>query len=374
MGAANAQPMTVDPISARFARLLHHRGQNLTKGEPVALPIVSATTFAQPGEPDGTHFYARAGTPTVEALEAELGILEDAEVVCLPSGMAAVAASLFATVKAGDQILIPSDGYYNTRKLSEQFLAPLGVRVRECATAEMAEADLTDVDVVMVETPSNPGLEVCDLAKIAKRAKTAGAITIADNTTATPLGQQPLDLGFDLSVSADTKAIAGHSDVLAGHVAGRNAERMTRVREWRTLSGAVLGPHEAYLVHRGLATLEVRLERMSANAMAVAEALAAKGVEVRYPGLSGDPSHAVATKQMRHFGPIIGVSFADKVTAEKFITDCPVLIAATGFGGVHSSAERRARWGDDVADGFVRIAVGVEPTEALVAGVLGAIA
>ena len=365
--------MTDETDNARFARLLHHRVQSLSKGEPVALPIVSATTFAQPGEPDGSYFYSRARTPTVEALEAELGILEAAEVVALPSGMAAVAAALFASVRAGDHVLIPSDGYYNTHKLSERFLAPLGVRISECATAQMAETDLSGVDVVMVETPSNPGLDVCDLAKVAKRAKAVGAITIADNTTATPLGQQPLDLGFDLCLSADTKAIAGHSDALAGHVAGRDTERMARVREWRTLSGAVISPFEAFLVHRGLATLEVRLERMAANALAVAELLAARGLPVRYPGLPDDPSHAIAKTQMRHFGPIIGVTFPTKDDAEQFITDCPVLIPATSFGGVHSSAERRARWGDDVAEGFVRIAVGIEPTEALIAGVEGSL-
>lgn len=361
------------PFDERILELLHHRARHLAKGEPVALPITGATTFLLPGEPDAEFTYARGGTPTVAALEAELGVLEDAKVICFASGMAAVAAALFASVGAGDRLLIPSDGYYNTRKLSAGFLAGLGVEVVEMPTREMGGADLSGFACVMVETPSNPALDLCDLTDVAERAKAAGAVTIADNTTASPLGQRPLDLGFDLVVCADTKAIGGHSDVLAGHVAGRDAERMQRVWEWNNLAGAALSPFDAFLVHRGLASFEVRWERMCANAGKLAEGLEREGLKVSYPGLASHPHHALARKQMRRFGSVLGVEFADAETANAFIARCPVLIPATSFGGVHASAERRARWGDQVGEGYVRISCGVEPTEAFVKSVLAAL-
>ena len=358
----------MNEITDRFARILHHRAATLERGDPVALPIVTSTSFHITGEPDTEFTYARAGTPTVAALEAELGVLEEARTVCLGSGMAAVAAALFATVKAGDRVLIPSDGYYNTRKLAHDFLAPLGVDIVEMATPDMSGADLEGVDVVMVETPSNPFLQLCDLAEVAAAAKRAGAVLIADNTTASPLGQSPLDLGFDLSVVADTKHIAGHSDVLAGHVCGRDDDLMERVQAWRTLAGAVLGPLDAFLVHRGLATLELRWERMCANALALASRLEAELGQgrVRYPGLASHPQHGLAETQMREFGSVLGVDLGTSAAADTFIAKCPVLIPATSFGGVHSSAERRARWGDAVPEGYVRISCGVEPTDGLI--------
>ena len=361
----------MDETANRFARLLHYRASELSRGEPVALPIVTSTSFHLPGEPDADHTYARSGSPTVAALEAELGILEGADVVAFGSGMAAVAGALFATVKVGDRLLLPSDGYYNTRKLAHEFLAGLGVEVVEMPTPEMGNADLSGIDVAMVETPSNPFLGLCDLSQVAASARHAGTRLLADNTTASPLGQSPLDLGFDLVVVADTKHVAGHSDVLAGHVAGRDANLLERVKSWRTLAGAVLGPFDAYLVHRGLATLELRWERMCANAMAVADLLEANlgSGRIRFPGLPSHPQHDLASRQMRSFGTVLGADFGTQKRADAFIASCDALVPATSFGGVHSSAERRARWGDDVPDGYVRISCGVEPTTALLAAI-----
>ncbi|MCL4149931.1 UNVERIFIED_CONTAM: hypothetical protein GTU68_048288 [Idotea baltica] len=285
--------------------------------------------------------------------------------------MAAITAAFMSQVKSGQRVLLPSDGYYNSRGLAEKFLAPLGVEISTCPTASMTEQDLNGYALVMIETPANPGLDVCDIAIVAERAKAAGACLVADNTTATALLQQPLDFGADMVVSSDTKAISGHSDALFGHVASRNTAIMSRVRDWRTLSGAISSPFDAFLVHRGLETLEVRMERMSKNAMSVAEMLAASPLanSVRYPGLPHDPAHSVARKQMTAFGPIVSFELLDAASAEAFITICPLLSAATSFGGVHSSAERRGRWGDDVAAGFVRFSAGIEPTDELLAAV-----
>ena len=362
---------TFSPIS----RLLHHRTQGLVKGDPVSLPIIASSTFHLPGEPDGSHFYGRNGNPTVEAVEAEIGILEDADVVCFPSGMAAIASIFYSVLRPGDTVLVPSDGYYNVRNLLAAQFEPMGVTMRTCPTADMAEADMTGCRLVLIESPSNPGLAVCDIAKTAQRAKAAGALVMADNTTATPLCQQPLDLGADFSVLSDTKAMAGHSDVLCGHVATRDAKLYDGVKTWRRLAGAIVGPFDAYLLHRGLETLEVRLGRMNANALAVAEAVQGhKAVlAVNYPGLGNDPFHQTARRQMRGFGPIVSFTLSSQANADGFISACPLLSPATSFGGVHSSAERRARWGDSIPEGFVRFAAGIEPTRDLVAAVTQAL-
>lgn len=366
----------MDPAAeARFAAMLHHRSKHLQPGDPLVAGIISSATYHSPDVPNLSHVYGRSGMPTWEALEAQLGILEDAECVTFPSGMGAISAALFAGLGAGKRVLIPSDGYYVTRLLSDQVLAAYGVEVVGVATRDIATADMTGAAVVYIETPSNPGLEVCDIAAVSARAHAAGAIVMVDNTTMTPLLQRPLDLGADVVVAADTKAPAGHSDVLFGHVASRDPVFIQKVRDWRRLSGGVPGAFEAWLVHRGIETLEVRLERMCASAGVVARRLAEHPAvkNVRYPGLSQDPSHAVAKRQMSGFGFLIGFELSDAARAERFLTECPLIAQATSFGSTHSSGERRVRWGDAVPQGFIRLSVGLEPVEALWAAMAAAL-
>jgi cystathionine gamma-lyase len=352
---------------ARMARLLHHRKAGLALGDPVVPPISVATTFHLPQTQGAVHYYGRAGQPTWDAVEAQLALLEDAEVVVFPSGMAAITAALLSCLKAGARVMIPSDGYYVTRLLGRDILQVYGVEVVQIPTPDMETADFAGFDVIYLETPSNPGLDTVDIAAIATRAHAAGARVIVDNTTMTPLLQRPLDLGADIVVAADTKAPAGHSDVLFGHVAGRDSALMGRVADWRRVSGSVPGPFEAYLVHRGLETLEVRLDRMCRSAAIIAERLALHPMVrgLRYPGLPGDPSHKALGTQMANGGFLIGFELEDATAAENFLTRCPLVEQATSFGGVHTAAERRARWGDEVAEGFIRLSVGVEPTEVL---------
>lgn len=361
---------------ALIARLLHHRKAGLSLGDPVVPPISVATTFHLPQAQGAAHYYGRSGQPTWDAVEAQLSILEAAEVVSFPSGMAAITAALVCTLKAGARVMIPADGYYVTRLLGRDLLQVYGVEVVQVPTADMEAADFTGFQVIYIETPSNPGLDTVDIAAIATRAHAAGAVLVCDNTTMTPLLQRPLDLGADLVVAADTKAPAGHSDALFGHVAGRDTNLMARIREWRRQSGSVPGPFEAYLVHRGLETLEVRLSRMCASAAIVADCLAAhpKVTGLRYPGRPGDPSHRAVGGQMVNGGFLIGFELADEAAAEGFLARCPLIEQATSFGGVHSAAERRARWGDGVADGFIRLSVGVEPVEVLWSAIEGALA
>jgi cystathionine gamma-lyase len=190
---------------------------------------------------------------------------------------------------------------------------------------------------------------------------------VADNTTMTPFGQRPLDLGADIVVAADTKAPNGHSDVLFGHVASRDEMTIAGVKEWRKLAGAIPGPFEAWLVHRGLETLELRFDRMCSSAETIAQRLKGhpKIKALRFPGLADDPAHNLASAQMDRFGFLIGLTLESEEAAERFIDGCDLIQPATSFGGVHTSAERRARWGDSVAPGFVRLSVGCEPVEEL---------
>lgn len=355
--------------------LLHHRGRSLSKGQPVSLPIMASTTFHLPGDPDGSHFYGRNGNPTVECVEAEIGLLEAAETVLFPSGMAAIAAVFHTLLRPGDKVLVHADGYYNVRSLLEEHFVPRGIEVETCPTAGMDQADMSGCRLVMIETPSNPSLDVCDIAAVADRAMSAGAFLVADNTTATPLCQQPLDFGADMVVMSDTKAMAGHSDVLCGHVSSRHTALINQVRTYRRLGGAIVSPFDAYLLHRGLETLELRVSRANQNALQVAKCLSGHPAvsAVRYPGLPQDASHDIALRQMRGFGPIVSFTLKDRETAENFITNNELIVPATSFGGVHTSAECRIRWGDQVADGFVRLACGIEPTEDLVISVENAL-
>jgi cystathionine gamma-lyase len=360
-------PSADDPTLTRFAHALHLHSKNTPTGTAFTPPIVNTSMYALPGDPAGTYQYARWANPTWTALEESLSAIEDAHVVTFPSGMAAIAAVFYALLKPGDRVLLPADGYYTTRICAEKFLAPMGVQIDTCATAALASHPFDGYRLVLVETPSNPGLDLADIRAAAARARAAGATLIADNTTMTPLGQQPLALGADVVVCSDTKALNGHSDVLFGHVAARDAALIGAVRDWRRIVGAVPGPFEAWLVHRGLETLEVRFERMCSTAILLAERLAThpKVVSVRYPGLASHPAYALARTQMRGGGPLLALTLKDKASAEGFIEACPLLRAATSFGGVHSSAERRARWGDAVPEGFIRLSVGCEPAEVL---------
>jgi cystathionine gamma-lyase len=356
-------------LAGIFARLLHQGAHDLKPGDPIAPAIVPTTIHHLPDSPDARYQYGRYTNAGWERLEEALAMLEGGDTLLFPSGMAAVAAVLFATLQAGDRVLLPADGYFAVRALSQHFLATLGVTVEQRPTRSLADGGFGNFRLVWMEVPSNPGLDVCDVAAVAAAAHAAGALVAADTTTLTPLGLRALDHGVDVVAAAGTKAINGHSDVLMGHVSTRDAALRDRLLAWRKFSGSVPGPFEAWQVRRGLETLEVRYERMCRNAQAVAEFLAShRAVKaVRYPGLPGDPAHNFAREQWNAFGFMIGVTFASHAAAETFLSGCACLAQSTSFGGVHSSGERRARWGDAVDEGYVRLSIGIEPTPALLA-------
>lgn len=316
-------------------------------------PVLAAPVHLR-GDADAAG-YGRFANPTWTAYERALAELEGGETRVFASGMAAVSAVLLALLEPGDVLVAPQDAYPGVRQVAERHLH--GVEVRLVASDQQAVEDATaGATMVWVETPSNPGLDVLDVPALAERARAAGALLAVDNTLLTPLLQRPLELGADLSVSSGTKALSGHSDVLIGHVAARSRLHLDALHGWRTLTGSIPGPFETWLAHRGLATLDVRLERQQQSAAALAALLTGhpQVTDVRWPGR----------------GPVLCFTLPDAEAAQRFLDACRLVAEATSFGGVHASAERRARWGtDDVADGFVRFSCGVEATADLVADV-----
>ncbi|HEY0402828.1 MAG TPA: cystathionine gamma-lyase [Blastococcus sp.] len=327
-----------------------------------------------PPRAGGVDAYARTEHPTLRDLESAVGELDGGRCLSFATGMAAISAAVFACVSTGDRVVLPSDGYYTTRLLARDELARFGVRVDYVATTEIesvaTRGGLDGARLVFLETPSNPLLDVCDIAAVSRAAHAAGAIVAVDNTTATPLGQRPLELGADLTVGSDTKALTGHSDLLLGHVSTADDELFARLRRWRNNTGNTPGPFEAWLGHRSMSTLDLRLARQAANAAAVADVLAGSSAVtgVRWPWRAGDPSFVLAARQMLRPNGVVSAVLADEAAVAALLTRTRLWTAATSFGGVHSTIDRRAQWGGDaVAPGFVRLSCGIEDTDDLVA-------
>jgi len=336
-----------------------------SQGEPFLPGPVFAAMYHLAGDPATSPFtYGRFHNPTWTHYEQALAEFEGGPVVAFASGMAAVAAVFGTTLKSGDVLVMPSDGYYTCRLLAKGHFANAGIQIREVSTAsDDFQSQLRGAKLLFLETPTNPGLDVCDIATLAHAAHEQGALVAVDNTTATVLGQRPLALGADFSLAADTKALSGHADLLLGHVACRDEEAAVRVRTWRTQMGAVPGPMEVWLAHRSMASLDVRLERMCSNALAIARLLAERSEvkSVHYPGLPSDPGHAVAKRQMSRYGPVLSFELASQAQAERFFKHSKLVAEATSFGSVRTTAERRARWvNDPVSPGLIRLSAGCE--------------
>jgi cystathionine gamma-lyase len=341
-------------------------------GQPFLPPPVLAAPFHLGAGTVDT--YGAADNPTWRVLEAAIGELDGGECVLFPSGMGAIATVLQTCTAPGDVVVLPSDGYYLTRQLMADRLPERTVRY--AATAGEWTADLVaGAALVLLETPSNPGMDVCDIAAVASLATAAGALLAVDNSTATPLGQRPLALGADLSVASDTKALSGHSDVVLGHVSCADPALAARLRTARRQGGLAPGPFEAWLAHRGLGTLDLRLARQAENAAALVAALRDHPLVsgLRWPGSPDDPGHALASRQMRRFGGVFSFELPSRAAAEAFVDGAELLTAATSFGGLHSTVDRRAQWGDPVPPGFVRFSCGTEDTGDLVADVLASL-
>ncbi|MGN6272545.1 MAG: cystathionine gamma-synthase [Protaetiibacter sp.] len=380
-----------------FATRAIHDGQEFdpTTGAVIP-PLYLSTTFVQDGIGGfrGGYEYARGGNPTRTSLETQLASLEDgARAFSFASGLAAEDALLRSILKPGDHVLMGNDVYGGTHRLVNRVHVPWGVGLD---TVEMGELDAVraalreNTRVVWLETPSNPLMKVTDIAAVAELAHARGAIVVVDNTFATPYLQQPLALGADVVVHSTTKYLGGHSDVLGGAViVGAGIEvggedLADKVAFLQFGAGAVSGPLDAWLTTRGIKTLAVRMDRHSANALALAEALAGhpKLTRVYYPGLSSHPGHELAARQMRAFGGMLSLELRDEATARRFAESTQLFQLAESLGGVeslvcypsemtHASVRGTAL---EVSPAIVRLSVGIEGVDDLVADVLETLA
>ena len=343
-------------------------GYSPTKEEGVfvAGPQFSAV-YTAPGDPSRhAYTYGRFHNPTWSVWENALGVLEGGEVVSFASGMAAVSAVFGLCLQPGEVVVLPSDSYYTTRMLGTSWLTRIGVQMRFAQTRDNAQGHaLEGAKLLWIESPTNPLLDVCDISELVQLARRHDVIVAVDNTTATPYLQQPLALGADYVIASDTKAMTGHGDLVLGHVATVSA-RAAALRMWRTQHGAIPGPMETWLAHRSLATLSLRMHRQCTSAQRLAEFLQSRRDVgcVYYPGLPNHPGHDVAKRQMQAFGSVVSFDLTTRQRAESFLSALSLIREATSFGGVHSTAERRQRWGgDDISEGFIRFSVGCEAVE-----------
>ena len=341
-------------------RAVHAGLPEPAQGEPILPGPVLAALYHLRGDPHSTPYgYGRDANPTWTALERAIGELDGGSTAVFSSGMAAVAAVVLPRLRPGEVFVACGDGYPGVRQIAAQDLEPKGIEVRMVPTnTEKIVAAVEGAALVWVESPSNPRLDTCDLDAVAEAAHASGGLLAVDNTVATPLLVQPLDHGADFAMTSGTKALTGHADVLLGAVSVRDPALAEELVEWRIRTGSILGPFEAWLAHRSLATLGLRLERAQANARALVEALEGRVTHLRWPGV----------------GPVISFALPTADDAQAFLDASRLVSEATSFGGVHSTAERRARWGtDDVPEGFIRFSAGIEDTEDLVADVLEAL-
>jgi cystathionine gamma-synthase len=349
-------------------------------GQPLNVPIVPASNFRAAANGAAAREYSRDdGTPGWEALEELLADLEGGPAVCFSSGMAAVAAVL-ELLPVGARVVAPRDSYTALRALLEDGAAAGGrwkLHTVDMTDPHALAAAVRDADLVWLETPSNPLLDVVDIAEIATASAAAGALVAVDNTFATPLLQNPLSLGADFVVHSATKSIGGHSDLLLGAVVCRRPEDRGRLLRRREVAGATPGALEVFLALRGARTLAVRLRQAQASAGELARRLAAHPAvsRVRYPGLPDDPHHARAARQMRGSGAVLSFEVGDADTADAVCAHVRVIAPATSVGGVESTIERRARLPgqEHVPAGLVRLSVGVEHVEDLWADLAAAL-
>jgi cystathionine beta-lyase/cystathionine gamma-synthase len=336
------------------------------QGEPLAPPLVTAATYFLAGEPAGAPFaYGRMANPTWTALEEAYAAAAGGPSVAFGSGMAACAAVVDALLPRGARMIAPSDAYYTLRTL----LQARGIDARLVASADPLAfaAAAAGSALVWVETPTNPGLDIIDIAATADACRRAGALLVVDNTLATAAGQDPLALGADVVVVSATKATSGHSDAVIGLATAKDPAIVERLRTARTVGGAIPGSLEAWLCLRGLRTMDLRVARASESALVVARRLLDEArVPVRYPGLPEHPQHALAARQMAQFGPVLTFDLGTRERAEAFCERLDRIAEATSFGGVETTLERRARWGGDVVSpGLIRMSVGLERAETL---------
>jgi cystathionine gamma-lyase len=375
--------MTAKPSSLGFATRAIHAGQEADPSTgATVVPIYATSTYTQeaPGRHRG-YEYSRSGNPTRTALETCLAALEGGERgLAFASGLAATTA-VFSMLKPGDEVAAAADLYGGTYRLLERVFKPWGLVTRytdDPSPTRFAQIITPATRLVWIETPTNPLLQILDIAALAELAHRAGALLAVDNTFASPYLQQPLALGADLVIHSTTKYLGGHSDVIGGAVVG-NRELLQPIAFYQNAAGGVPGPFDAWLTLRGLKTLAVRMERHCVNARRLASWLAEhpRVQRVYYPGLPSHPGHDLARRQMRDFGGMISVQLkGGKEAALRLLTRTKLFSLAESLGGVeslighpatmtHASIPAEIRQARGVDDALVRLSVGIEDADDL---------
>ena len=356
-------------------------------------PVYMTSTYAQnaPGDPVGGYEYSRTHNPTRTALEENLASLEGGTFgLCFSSGLAATSALLGRFVP-GDHIVAGNDLYGGTYRIFTQVYERYGIQFTfvDATDSDAVRAAVTDATrMVYVESPSNPLLRLTDIASMAEIAHGAGALLTVDNTFATPYLQTPLNLGADIVLHSLTKYLGGHSDVVGGALIGKSDDLREELAFYQNSCGGTPGPLDSFLVLRGTKTLALRMERHCSNAIAIARHLEAHpGVDrVHYPGLPSHPQHALCGQQMLHGGGMVSFELSGGVQAgEAFASSTRLFTLAESLGGVeslvetppsmtHASIPAEVRRAAGLEDGLVRLSVGVEHVDDLIADVDAALA
>ncbi len=377
-------------------RVVHAGEKRVKPHHAITTPIVQTSTYTFENTRDLVDYmearlwgdeiereeYGRYGNPTIAAVEAKLANLDSGEAACLfSSGMAAVTTTLLSLLSAGSHVIMTDDCYRRTRQFVTKFLARYGVEATQVPMGDyeaMETAIRPNTKVILSESPTNPYLRVLDLKKLVAIAKKHNLKTIVDSTFATPINQRPLEFGVDFVVHSATKYLGGHNDLLAGVVIGSNY-MISAIREMRGVLGDVSDPQTAYLLLRGLKTLELRVQRQNETADKIAHFLAKHPAvrRVYYPGFISHPDYEVAIEQMSGFGGVVSFELeADLEGTGHFIDQLQIPYIGPSLGGVESlveqvalvsyyelSSEERAAIG--ISDSLVRLAVGIESADDL---------
>jgi cystathionine beta-lyase/cystathionine gamma-synthase len=396
----NHESRIADHESVRgFSTILIHRGEGAVPAAPLTTPIYETTTYVFDNADQirrynegnsGRYLYSRYENPTVAAVEAKLAAVDGAEqALVFSSGMNATSTILLALLKSGDEVVCGSAIYGGTFHLLEDFLPKFGITPRFAGVDEMREPERLLGDrtrIFWFESPNNPHLRCVDVGRIARACRARGVISVIDNTFASPLNQRPLAMGIDLAMQSATKYLNGHSDVTAGVVAG-SRELVHPIEMARRKLGGVLDPQAAYALNRALKTLELRVQRHNSNAMAVASALEGHPALVRvyYPGLPSHPDHAIAAGQMTGFGGMVTIDVAGgEAAAVRAFDRLKVIKRAASLGGIESLCSLpiiTSQWGHTdeqlraagISKGMMRLSIGLEDPEDLIADVIQAL-
>ena len=377
-----------------------HRGEGAVAANPLTTPIYETTTYVFENADavrryneggSGQYLYSRYENPTAVAVEQKLAAVDGAEqALVFSSGMAATSTILLTLLKAGDEVVCGAAIYGGTFHLLEDFLPKFGIAARFATLDEMREPERVIGDrtrVFWFESPNNPHLRCVDVRRIAEACRARGVVSVIDNTFASPLNQRPLAMGVDLAMQSATKYLNGHSDVTAGVVSG-SKERIHPVEMARRKLGGVLDPQAAYALNRALKTLEIRVQRHNANAVAVASALEGHAAITRvyYPGLASHPDHAVARCQMTGFGGMVCIDVSGgEAAACRAFDRLKVIKRAASLGGTESLCSLpilTSQWGHTdeqlkaagISKGMMRLSIGLEDPRDLIADLEQALA